>query len=211
MRAKLLPTILALLMAGLLASTSASADEDPHAKHRAMMNKQAEPAADSADIDFRDRNLLTQDGEEVRFVSDVIGDHIVVMDFVYTTCTTVCPVLSALFSQVQEGLGESAGSEVMLVSLTVDAVRDTPERLKAYASKHRAGDGWVWLTGPKPTMDDVLTGLGAYSVSFEDHPSMVIVGDARTGEWKRLFGFPNPDRILKLVDEFRAKRESNGD
>lgn len=211
MRAKLLPDILALLMAGLLASTGASADEDPHAKHRAMMNKQAEPAADSADIDFRDRNLLTQDGEEVRFVSDVIGDHIVVMDFVYTTCTTVCPVLSALFSQVQEGLGDSAGSEVMLVSLTVDAVRDTPERLKAYASKHRAGDGWVWLTGPKPTMDDVLTGLGAYSVSFEDHPSMVIVGDARTGEWKRLFGFPNPDRILKLVDEFRAKRESNGD
>jgi len=207
MQTKLIPNIVAFLLAGL-AVTTASADEDPHAKHRAMMKHNAEPAVESADIDFRDRTLLTQDGEQVRFVSDVIGEHIVVMDFVYTTCTTVCPVLSALFSQVQNRLGDSAGDDVILTSLTVDAVRDTPERLKAYAAKHRAGDGWVWLTGPKPTMDDVLTGLGAYSVNFEDHPSMVIVGDARTGEWKRLFGFPNPDRIMKLVEELRAKRES---
>ena len=204
--------IFTCLVLGLLALATAPsfADEDPHAKHRAMMKEKAEPAAENADIDLRDRDLLTQDGVEVRFVSDVIDDNIVVMDFVYTTCTTVCPVLTALFSQVQTQLGDSLGDEVVLVSLTVDAARDTPERLKAYSMKHRAADGWYWLTGPKPTMDDVLTGLGAFSVSFEDHPSMVIVGDARTGEWRRLFGFPNPDRIMKLVDEFRAKRESGG-
>ena len=205
-------TTLACLLLGLLSLATAPsfADEDPHAKHRAMMKEKSEPAAENADIDLRDRTLLTQDGVEVRFVSDVIDDHIVVMDFVYTTCTTVCPVLTALFSQVQTRLGETLGDEVVLVSLTVDATRDTPERLKAYSTKHRAAEGWTWLTGPKPTMDDVLTGLGAFSVSFEDHPSMVIVGDARTGEWKRLFGFPNPDRIMKLVDEFRANRESGG-
>jgi len=187
---------------------AARADEDPHAKHRAMMQQKAEPAAEAADISLRDQNLLTQDGEPVKFVSDVIGDNIVVMDFVYTTCTTVCPVLSALFSQVQDQLGDRLGNDVVLVSLTVDAIRDTPDRLKAYSEKHHAAEGWYWLTGQKPVMDDVLIGLGAYSVSFEDHPSMVIVGDARTGEWRRLFGFPNPDRIMKLVNEFQAKRES---
>ena len=196
----------------LLASSSLSlADEDPHAKHRAMMqNKAPEPAAEFADIDLRDVVLLNQDGDEVRFVGDVIGDKIVVMDFVYTTCTTVCPVLTALFTQVQTQLGDDLGGEVVMVSMTVDAARDTPARLKAYATKHRVQEGWTWLTGPKPTMDDVLTGLGAFSVSFEDHPAMVIVGDGSTGEWKRMFGFPNPDRIMGVVNEFRAKREAGG-
>lgn len=198
--------IMGLLLLGI--GQAASADEDPHAKHRAMMQQKAEPAAEAADISLRDRKLLTQDGESVQFVSDIIGDNIVVMDFVYTTCTTVCPVLSALFSQVQNQLGDRLGDDVVLVSLTVDAIRDTPDRLKAYSEKHKAAEGWYWLTGEKPVMDDVLIGLGAYSVNFEDHPSMVIVGDARTGEWRRLFGFPNPDRIMKLVNEFQAKRES---
>jgi protein SCO1/2 len=187
------------------------ADEDPHAKHRAMMqNKDPAPAAEFSDIDLRNALLQNQDGQDVRFVSDVIGDNIVVMDFVYTTCTTVCPVLTALFTQVQTKLGDDLGNEVVMVSMTVDAARDTPARLKAYATKHRVQQGWTWLTGPKTTMDDVLTGLGAFSVSFEDHPAMVIVGDGRTGEWKRMFGFPNPDRIMKVVDEFRAKRQAGG-
>jgi protein SCO1/2 len=195
----------------LVAGTSATAgDKDPHAEHRAMMHhKVPEPSAEQfSDIDLRNALLYNQDGEEVRFVDDVIGDRIVVMDFVYTTCTTVCPVLTALLTQVQNQLGEDLGNEVAMVSMTVDAARDTPARLKAYATKHRVQPGWVWLTGPKPTMDNVLTGLGAFTVSFEDHPAMVIVGDGRSGEWKRMFGFPNPDRIMKVVNEFRAKREA---
>ena len=195
-----------LLVSAPLASAN---DEDPHAKHRAMMqNKAPEPAAEFADIDLRDELLQTQDGEEVRFVSDVVGDKIVVMDFVYTTCTTVCPVLTALFTQVQTQLGDDLGGEVIMISMTVDAARDTPARLKAYAAKHHVQEGWTWLTGPKSTMDDVLTGLGAFSTSFEDHPAMVIVGDGSTGEWQRMFGFPNPDRIMGVVNEFRAKRQA---
>jgi protein SCO1/2 len=205
-----IPVGFLLLAFSLAIPAVASAEEDPHAKHRAMMRESADKKPEAADVDLRDRTLLTQDGQEVRFVSDVIGDKIVVMDFVYTTCTTVCPVLSALFTQVQGKLGDRLDDEVVLVSVTVDPVRDTPQRLKAYAQKHRSGDGWVWLTGPKTTVDDVLTGVGAYSVNFEDHPSMVLVGDGRTGEWKRLFGFPSPDRIMELVDDLKKSREAGG-
>jgi protein SCO1/2 len=198
------------LFAAMMAlPTAALADEDPHAKHRAMMKQKAQPA-ESVDIDLRDQMLLNQYGEDVMFVSDVIGDNIVVMDFVYTTCTTICPVLSALFTQVQTKLGDDVGDEIWLVSMSVDPIRDTPQRMKAYSAKHRAGEGWLWLTGPKPAVDDVLTGLGAYTTNFEDHPSMVLVGDGRTGEWKRLFGFPNPDRIVQIVNELREKRRAGG-
>jgi protein SCO1/2 len=199
---------LALLLA---AQSGALADEDPHAKHRAMMQQKSEtPVSEFRDIDLRDRTLLNQDGEEVKFASEVIGDNIVVMDFVYTTCTTICPVLSALFTQVQGKLGDRLGDGVVMVSMTVDPVRDTPQRLKAYSAKHHASEGWVWLTGPKSTVEDVLTGVGAYTTNFEDHPSMVLVGDGRTGEWKRLFGFPNPDRIMQVVNELQESRRTGG-
>jgi len=200
------------LIAAMLAMPSiGTADEDPHAKHRAMMKQKSEPALEAAEIDLRNRTVLDQDGREMEFVTDAIGDHIVVMDFVYTTCTTICPVLSALFSQVQTKLGSDVvGNDVRLISMSVDPIRDTPQRLKAYSAKHRAGEGWLWLTGGKPAVDDVLTGLGAYTSNFEDHPTMVLIGDAQTGEWKRLFGFPNPDRIVRIVNELRDQRKAGG-
>jgi protein SCO1/2 len=202
--------ILASFLAAIVAMPAgARADEDPHAKHRAMMKQKAQPA-ESVDVDIRDRVLVNQYGDDVKFATDVIGDNIVVMDFVYTTCTTICPVLSALFSQVQTKLGDSVGSEVRLVSVSVDPIRDTPQRLKAYSEKHHAGEGWFWITGVKPAVDDVLTGLGAYTTNFEDHPTMVLVGDGRTGEWKRLFGFPNPDRIVQIVNDLRDQRKAGG-
>jgi len=201
--------LIGLLTAVMAIPAAARADEDPHAKHRAMMKQKSQPA-ESVDIDIRDRLLVNQDGEDVQFATDVIGDNIVVMDFVYTTCTTICPVLSALFTQVQTKLGDSVGDEVRLVSVSVDPIRDTPQRLKAYSEKHRAGEGWSWITGPKPAVDDVLTGLGAYTTNFEDHPTMVLVGDGRTGEWKRLFGFPNPDRIVQIVNDLRDQRKAGG-
>jgi protein SCO1/2 len=55
-------------------------------------------------------------------------------------------------------------------------------------------------------MDEVLDGLGAYSPNFEDHPAMVLVGDGRTGEWSRFFGFPNPDRLMEQVNVYQAAR-----
>jgi protein SCO1/2 len=198
-----------LLLALLALPVSVFADEDPHAKHRAMMKQKSDPVAETADVDLRDRQLVDQNGRKLMFVSDVIGDDIVVMDFVYTTCTTICPVLSALFTQVQKKLGDDVGNGITLV-MSVDPIRDTPQRMKAYSAKHGAGDGWIWLTGPKPIVDDVLTGLGAYTTNFEDHPSMVLIGDGRTGEWKRLFGFPNPDRIVQVVNDMRERRKAGG-
>jgi cytochrome oxidase Cu insertion factor (SCO1/SenC/PrrC family) len=162
----------------------------------------------STRVELQDRQLVTQAGDKVRFASEVIADRIVVMDFVYTSCTTVCPVLSAVFAQVQDRLGERLGDEVILVSVSVDPTRDTPPRLRAYAARHKARDGWVWLTGDKPTVDQVLQDLGAYTPNFEDHPSMVLVGDGRSGTWTRYFGFPGTDQIMVRVDELVAARQT---
>jgi len=204
-----LAALAALLIAPAAFTDNATAEQasDPHAKHRAMMKQSQADISTASDIKLRDEVLLDQHGTKVRFVSDVIGDQIVVMDFVYTTCTTVCPVLSAIFQQVQTKLGDRLGIDVKMISMSVDPVRDTPERMNKYAQGLRAHADWTWLTGEKTTVDEVLRGLGAYTPNFEDHPSIVLVGDPQRGTWKRFFGFPGPDKILAAVDAMTAARQ----
>jgi protein SCO1/2 len=153
-----------------------------------------------------DTELVTQHGKHRRLNSEIVAGRIVVIDFIYTTCTTVCPVLSATLMQVQQQLEKHGNSEVLLVSITVDPIRDTPARLKAYADKFYVGDDWVWLTGDKRAVDGVLKQLGAYSPNYADHPSMVLVGDAAKGDWSRYLGFPSANQILSKVEELSTER-----
>jgi protein SCO1 len=184
---------------------------DPHEHHHAAaehLGHDAAPKAvrQTAELKVADARLVDQNGAALGFKTDVIGKKIVVMDFVYTTCTTVCPVLSALFGQVQSRLGSRVGRDVALVSVTVDPVRDTPARLKEYSARFDAGPGWIWLTGQKPAVDGVLKSLGAYTSNFVDHPALVLVGDGASGKWTRYYGFPDPDQIVAKIEELQAAR-----
>lgn len=167
--------------------------------------EKAPPVAE-ARVDVPDVELVDQDGKPVRLRELLSGEKAVVADFIFTTCTTVCPVLSGIMSRMQEKIGDHLGRDVLMVSITVDPERDTPARLKAYARKWKARPGWVWLTGPKDVVEKVLRGMGAYTPSFTDHPPMVLVGDAASGAWTRYNGFPNTSLILARVDEIGAAR-----
>jgi protein SCO1/2 len=181
----------------------AAGEPDPHAAHREAAAKPV--TAQSVQIKLTDVELTDQFGKPVKLKSDLVGDRIVVMDFVYTTCTTVCPVLSALLKEVQGKLAAD-GKETALVSVSVDPVRDTPQRLKAFAEKYKAGPGWSFVTGKKLQVEDVLKMFGAYTPNFVDHPPLVMVGDGKTGRWLRFFGFPSPDQIVAAVNDLRAAR-----
>jgi len=161
----------------------------------------------NVDIELYDLELVTQDGKRVKFKSDVIGDKLVAMTFIFTSCTTICPVYSAIFTQLQPLLGDRLGSEVILVSITMDPATDVPRRMKKEAKKYQAKPGWYYLTGNKGNVDKVLQGLDAYFLDFTLHPPMALVGDGKTGTWMRYTGFPKPEQLLAMIDELKAARE----
>jgi cytochrome oxidase Cu insertion factor (SCO1/SenC/PrrC family) len=200
-----------LAFALALAPVAARAADDPHAACKAAAAEaQAQPpaatAAAATSVTLEDLVLTDQDGRPARFRSEVVGDRLVVLDFVFTTCTTICPVLSSRMARLQEALGDRLGREVLLVSVSVDPVRDTPARLLAYAAKWSAKPGWRFLTGPKADVDAVLKGLGAWTADYADHRPMFLVGDGRTGRFLRLNGFPGADDLLRQVDGLAAAR-----
>ena len=189
------------LFAGIFVATAAFAHDA--LEHHGAVAK----APSAAKVVLRDVPLLDASGKRVRLREDVIGGRIALVNFVYTTCTTVCPVSSATFQQLQQRLGARLGREVVLVSITVDPLRDTPQRLRQFAGRYDAREGWVWLTGAKPDVDSVLKGFGAYTPNFEDHPAMVLIGDARGGPWTRFFGFPSVDELMARIDTMHVAQK----
>ena len=193
----------------LLGATQTAAAHDLH--HHAPP-ADAKPKA--ARVTLHDIQLVDVEGQAVRFKSEAVGNRIVVVGFIYTSCTTICPVTSAVFADVQERLikklGEQFGRDVKLISLTVDPATDTPERLKDYAASFGSPAGWLWLTGEKPQVDRVLTGLGAYVADFTRHSGAVLVGDTRSGDWMRFYGIPNSSEIVDRVEQLLAARRPSG-
>lgn len=169
-------------------------------------------AATSADktsavrVQLHDLPLINQDGRPLRFKSDVIGDRLVAITFTYTTCTTICPILDSIFVKLQDKLGDRLNREVYLVTLSIDPVNDIPPRLKSYAGKLKAKPGWDFLTGNKVNVDKVLTGLDMFSADILNHTPSILVGDGRTGVWRRFYGFPSADKLLVSLNELSAAR-----
>jgi len=169
----------------------------PH-DHSHMTN--ASEAASPARKYFTDVELLNQNGEKVRFYTDVLKGKTVVVNAFFTTCTSVCPPMNRNMERIQEALGDRVGRDVFLVSITVDPEIDTPTRLKDYAKKFHAGPGWVFLTGKKENLDWALYKLGQYVEAKEDHKTIFIIGNEPTGLWKKAFGMANVGELVQIVE-----------
>ena len=195
-----LPLSALCVAVSLMAVAAAAAAHDQHAAP-AQQQADGKPAqASSVRIRLDDVSLRDQEGRDVRFLSDVLGHRVAVVNFVYTTCTTICPVSSATVAELQRRLGSRAGGEVQLVTITTDPARDTPARLKETAARYGAGSGWLWLTGRKGEVDRVLKAFGAYTPNPEDHPPMTLVGHAASGQWTRLYGIAGADELQAHVE-----------
>jgi protein SCO1/2 len=165
-------------------------------------------AADVKVVKIADTMVVDQDGRKLR-LADVVADKLVVVTFVFTHCVDTCPVVSHTFSQVQQLLGPLMDKRVRLLSLTVDPARDTPARLKSYSSQFFAGPGWLWLTGEQPAVTSALQGFGVHVTNPENHPILVLVGDARSGRWTRLHDIDNARKIVETVGEHLAAQSGH--
>lgn len=153
-----------------------------------------------------DVELLDQDGRKVHFYTDLVKGKVVAVNFIFTTCTTICPPLGATFARVQRELGARAGRDVHLISISVDPATDTPERLKAWGAKFHAAEGWTFVTGRKPQVDELLRALGAATGSPSDHTPTVLVGNDTAGQWTRAYGLARPAVLIGLIDAAAAGR-----
>ena len=143
---------------------------------------------------FPNVELITQDGESVRFFDDLIEDKIVVVNFIYTTCADTCPLETAQLVRVQHILGDRLGKDVHFYSITIDPDHDTAAVLKEYKQRFRAN--WTFLTGNEADIIELRRKLGLYVEEIQDgsnnHNVNMIIGNQSTGRWMKRSPFENP-------------------
>ncbi len=160
----------------------------------------AKPVQETAPPSIPDVALTDQDGRSVHVYSDLIRGRRVAMNFVFTTCTTICPPMGANFEQLQKVLGARVGADVRLISVSIDPQTDTPQRLKAWGAKFHAGPGWTLLTGRKEDVDRLLKALGVFTPDRADHSPLVVLGNEPAKRWTRVYGLAAPARMVELLD-----------
>ena len=147
-----------------------------------------------------DVKVLDQNGQALNFYSDLIKGRNVAINFIFTTCTNVCPVLTATFRRVQVEL-EKSQSDIKLISVSVDPTIDTPERLRDFAGKFKIGPGWTFVTGEKSNIDTLLRQLGAGVGNKNDHTSMILIGNDTANVWTRTYGLSSPTVLIKVMSD----------
>lgn len=143
--------------------------------------------------------LITQDGQQVRFFEDLIKDKRVMINFIYTRCQDACPLATAKLAQLKRRLGDRVGRDLFIYSITLDPEHDTPEVLKAYAQRFRAGPGWLFLTGTREAIDAVRFKLGQRRKK-EEHNNFVLLGN--NGTWMKSPLFDDLNLLVTRVTDW---------
>ena len=185
-------------------NSAVSADSNATAKNETVATEATQISASDGSVSTKkmvipDVEVLDQNGSQLHFYSDLIKGKTVAINFIFTNCTTICPPLGATFARVQREMGDKVGRDVHFISISVDPLTDTPERLKAWGAKFKAGAGWTFVTGDKQEIDKLLNALGASVARREEHSPTVIVGNDLKGVWTRTYGLAKISQMVGLI------------
>lgn len=183
---------------------AAAQQHEGHEHHAALLSQKGYLRTETGYL-VPDVLLTNQDGERVSLRQLLAGPKPVLLNYIFTSCTTICPVLSASFAQTQRSLGDEA-NKVRLVSISIDPEQDTPTRLRDYAQRFRAAEGWELLTGSREDIVAVQKAFDAFRGDKMNHIPVTFIHVADDSPWIRLEGFPSAD---ELVSEYRRQMKQS--
>jgi cytochrome oxidase Cu insertion factor (SCO1/SenC/PrrC family) len=203
-RAIVLGALIGALASLYASSPPAAAHEGHDHASEAALTPAPNPDHERARDYFTDLPVVTQDGQKLRFYTDVLKDKVVLVNLFYTSCEDACPMITSKMAAVQDLLGDDLGRIIHFVSITVDPETDTPAVIKEYAEHFQSRDGWLFLTGEKEDLSTIVRRLGQPGDNVEAHPPFLLVGDTRRAYWRKLM--PNVEdkplaaALRKLAD-----------
>ncbi len=144
-------------------------------------------------------NIIDTNNNSVKLTTE-LNKGPVVVNFIFTSCTAICPILSSTFSQVQQRFDEIKVKDIRLVSFSIDPERDTPARLKEYAKKFSAGGRWKFFTGNVDDMLSVENIFGNYRGNKMNHLPYTFIRINKNSKWIRLKGFVSASSIINEIN-----------
>jgi protein SCO1/2 len=145
-----------------------------------------------------DTVLVNQRGEKVHFYSDLVKGKVVAINTIFTTCTTICPLMGANFAKLRKLLG--GNPKISLISISIDPAVDTPERLDQWSREFGpVGAGWTLLTGEPAEVVALLKALQVFTPDKQDHAPVVLIGGDGVGDWSRASALMPASQLAGLI------------
>lgn len=162
---------------------------------------------------FPDVMLTTHEGTDVRFYQDLVKGKVVLINFMYATCTNSCPTFTANLVRVQQLFGDRVGRDVFMYSITLDPEHDSPQVLRDYAKNYSVQPGWTFLTGSLADITTLRRRLGlrdqdpAVDADKTQHIGVVLYGNERLDRWAACPALSQPREIVKNVGWIEGSRQ----
>lgn len=181
------------LLAAFAVAGSAGAQQKPVADEQAARNY------------FTDLPVLSQDGKQMRFYTDVLKDKVVLINFVFTNCKDACPLITQKLTLVREQLASEFGKDIHFVSISLDPERDTPAALREFARNQNAEyDGWMFVTGDVDNVNHIIKKLGQYTPDIESHSVLMLAGNVKYGHWAKIPPTAQPMQIAEKLRQLAS-------
>jgi protein SCO1/2 len=159
----------------------------------------------SVQYEIPNLQLVRQDGTSVSLRKEMDDGRPVVLNFIFTTCGSICPLMSQVFGEFQRKLGPES-ARVHLMSISIDPEQDTPERLREYAERFGAGPGWQHYTGTIAASLSAQQAFNVYRGDKMSHTPVTLLRAAPGQPWMRLDGFVTPAQLLHHYHQLLAAK-----
>jgi protein SCO1 len=162
---------------------------------------------------FTNVEVTTHDGRTLRFYDDVMKGKILLINFFFTDCDAICPLMTENLARVQELLAPRIGRDIFMVSITLQPEHDTPEVLAAYARSYGVGPGWLFLTGKGADIELLRHRLGfvdsdpAQDADPEQHIGTVRIANEPLHRWAMSPALVNPAALIRTVKRVIPEQE----
>jgi protein SCO1 len=150
--------------------------------------------------------LIRDDGRAVSLPDEMNDGRPVILNFIFTTCSSICPLMSQVLAQFQHKLGAER-NRVHLMSVSIDPEEDTPARLREYARKFHAGPEWQHYTGTVAASLAAQSAFDVWSGEKMSHAPVTLVRAAPGKPWLRIEGFVTPDELLQKYHQLLEQPE----
>jgi protein SCO1 len=193
-------SIVLLLVAMGISAPCVFSQSPAHLHIQASTEKGGAGRVRSANVKVPDVIVLDQDNHLLHFYGDLVQGKTVAVNFIFTTCTTICPPLTANFASVQRKMLKRGEKNLHLISVSVDPENDTPARLKAYAAMFNAQPGWTFVTGSRSQLEKIWNAFGITAGNKLDHSPTVAIGNDARHQWTFASGLNSPEKLTSVID-----------
>ncbi len=198
---------MALLAVSMLVASAAGVRAEDAGDNMSASPRGREPAVTSSSVQYTvpDVTLIRQDGKHVSLPKEMNDGRPVVLNFIFTTCGSICPLMSQVLGQFQRKLGAES-RHVHLMSISIDPEEDTPSRLREYASHFGAGPEWNHYTGTLSASQTAQRAFDVYRGDKMSHTPVTLLRAAPGQPWLRIDGFVTPDQLLMHYHQLLGTR-----